>query len=63
MIIKIIEDYQGPTSTGLFMWMQDEEGQMRPVTRGKMKNIERNPNFWDKLYDKEAKKEEANMKK
>jgi hypothetical protein len=36
--------------------MQDEEGQMRPVTRGKMKNIERNPNYWDKLYDKEAKK-------
>jgi hypothetical protein len=46
------EDYQGPTSTGLFTWMPDENGQLRPVTRGKQKNIERNPNFWDKVYDK-----------
>jgi hypothetical protein len=55
------EDYQGPTSTGLFMWMQDEEGQMRPVTRGKMKVIERNPNFWDKFYDKEESKKKKDQ--
>jgi hypothetical protein len=47
------EDYQGPTSTGLFMWKQDENGQMRPVTRMKNKVIERNPNFWDRVYNKE----------
>jgi hypothetical protein len=47
-----LEDYQGPTSTGLFMWQQDENGQMRPVTRMKNKIIERNPNFWDRVYDK-----------
>ena len=46
------EDYQGPTSTGLFKWMPDENGQMRPVTRMKEKNLERNPGFWDKVYDK-----------
>lgn len=45
------EDYQGPTSTGLFMWQQDENGQMRPVTRMKNKVIERNPNFWDRVYN------------
>jgi hypothetical protein len=40
------------------MWMQDEEGQMRPVTRGKNKVIERNPNFWDKFYENESQKQE-----
>lgn len=44
------EDYQGPSKAGYFQWMQDEDGQMRPVTRLKKKNIERNPNFWDKVY-------------
>lgn len=35
---------------------QDEEtGQMKPVTRMKNKNIERNPKFWDRVY---AEKEE-----
>jgi hypothetical protein len=28
--------------------MPDENGQMRPVTRMKKQNIERNPKFWDK---------------
>lgn len=48
-----MEDYQGPTSTGLFKWMQDENGQMRPVTRMKNKVIERNPNYWDRAYGNE----------
>jgi hypothetical protein len=26
---------------------------MRPVTRMKEKNLERNPGFWDRVYDKE----------
>ena len=46
------EDYQGPTNTGLFKWIQDEEtGQMKPVTRMKNKVIERNPKFWDRFYE------------
>mmetsp|Transcript_12083 Transcript_12083/g.18277 ORF Transcript_12083/g.18277 Transcript_12083/m.18277 type:complete len:141 (-) Transcript_12083:3741-4163(-) len=45
------EDYQGPKNAGYFQWMPDENGQMRPVTRLKNKNIERNPNFWDKEFD------------
>eukprot|EP00560_Eucampia_antarctica_P008220 CAMPEP_0197823370 /NCGR_PEP_ID=MMETSP1437-20131217/709_1 /TAXON_ID=49252 ORGANISM="Eucampia antarctica, Strain CCMP1452" /NCGR_SAMPLE_ID=MMETSP1437 /ASSEMBLY_ACC=CAM_ASM_001096 /LENGTH=158 /DNA_ID=CAMNT_0043422503 /DNA_START=109 /DNA_END=585 /DNA_ORIENTATION=+ len=44
------EDYQGPSKAGYFQWMQDEDGQMRPVTRMKKKNIERNPKFWDRAY-------------
>jgi hypothetical protein len=52
------EDYQGPTSTGLFQWMQDEDGQMRPVTRGKNKIIERPPEFWDRFYEKQSREEE-----
>ncbi|KAL7572063.1 hypothetical protein ACA910_001712 [Epithemia clementina (nom. ined.)] len=48
------EDYQGPTNTGLFMWMQDEEtGQLKPVTRMKQRVVERNPNFWDRYYSSE----------
>ena len=50
------EDYQGPKKAGYFQWMMDEEtGQMKPVTRMKKQNIERNPNFWDKAFgdDKE----------
>lgn len=45
------EDYQGPKKAGYFQWMPDENGQLRPVTRLKKKNIERNPNFWDKAFD------------
>jgi hypothetical protein len=44
------EDYQGPKTAGYFQWMPDEDGQMRPVTRLKKKNIERNPGFWDKAF-------------
>ena len=46
-----LEDYQGPKKAGYFQWMMDEEtGQMKPVTRMKKQNIERNPNFWDKAF-------------
>jgi len=31
--------------------MQDENGQMRPVTRMKNENIERNPNYWDRVFN------------
>jgi hypothetical protein len=44
------EDYQGPTSSGFFKWVPDDNGQMRPVTRMKEKNLERNPQFWDRVY-------------
>ena len=47
------EDYQGPTSSGMFEWRPDENGQLRPVTRGRNINIERNPNFWDRVYKEE----------
>ena len=31
--------------------MPDENGQLRPVTRGrKQTNLERNPRFWDRVY-------------
>ena len=33
--------------------MQDEDGMMRPVTRMKNQNIERNPSFWDKQFGKD----------
>ena len=44
-----IEDYQGPTSSGFFKWMPDENGQMRPVTRLKEKTLDR-PGMWEKAY-------------
>ena len=44
------EDYQGPSSSGFFKWDYDEEGQLRPVSRMKGKNLERNPKFWDREY-------------
>ena len=47
------EDYQAPSTGGYFQWMPDENGQMRPVTRMKNKIVERNPNYWDKVYDKD----------
>jgi hypothetical protein len=53
------EDYQGPTSTGLFQWVQDEDGQMRPVTRGKNKIIERPPEYWDRYYEKQSREEQS----
>lgn len=49
------EDYQAPAQGGYFKWMQDEKGQLKPVTRMKEKVVERNPNYWDRVYgaDKE----------
>lgn len=41
------EDYQGPTSSGFFKWMPDENGQMRPVTRMKEKVLDK-PGMWKK---------------
>lgn len=46
-----IEDYRGPTSSGFFKWMPDENGQLQPVTRMKEKNLSRNVN-WEKEYSK-----------
>jgi len=34
------EDYNAPSAGGYFQWMQDEEGNMRPVTRMKKKIVE-----------------------
>jgi hypothetical protein len=45
-----LEDFQAPLNGGYFQWMPDENGDMRPVTRMKKKIVERNPNFWDKVY-------------
>jgi hypothetical protein len=44
------EDYQGPQKAGYFQWVPDENGQLRPVTRMKKTNIERSPNYWDRVY-------------
>lgn len=46
------EDYQGPTSSGFFKWMPDENGQMRPVTRMKEKTLDK-PGMWDKIYSQQ----------
>mmetsp|Transcript_33414 Transcript_33414/g.38029 ORF Transcript_33414/g.38029 Transcript_33414/m.38029 type:complete len:147 (+) Transcript_33414:60-500(+) len=44
------EDYRGPNQAGYFQWMKDEQtGEMKPVTRMKKKNIERNPKSWRML--------------
>lgn len=48
-----LEDFQAPLNGGYFQWMPDENGDMRPVTRMKNKIVERNPNFWDKVYGNE----------
>jgi hypothetical protein len=48
-----LEDFQAPLSGGYYQWMPDEDGQMRPVTRMKNKVVERNPNFWDRAFDKD----------
>lgn len=46
-----MEDYQAPAQGGYFKWKIDEEtGQMKPVTRMKEKVVERNPKFWDRVY-------------
>jgi hypothetical protein len=50
-----LEDFQAPLNGGYFQWMPDENGDLRPVTRMKKKVVERNPSFWDKFYDKDAK--------
>jgi hypothetical protein len=48
--------YTGPSKAGYFQWMQDEEtGEMKPVTRMRKKNIERNPKYWDRVFDKDDK--------
>jgi len=47
------EDYNGPKKAGYFQWMPDENGQLRPVTRMRNKNIERNPKFWADEADDE----------
>jgi hypothetical protein len=44
----------GPAKSGYFQWQLDEEsGQMKPVTRLKKRNIERNPNYWDRVFGEE----------
>ncbi|CAJ1954379.1 unnamed protein product [Cylindrotheca closterium] len=43
------EDYRGPTSTGLFKWVQDENGQLQPVSRMKERNLSKKIN-WEKVY-------------
>ncbi|EEC50947.1 predicted protein [Phaeodactylum tricornutum CCAP 1055/1] len=53
-----MEDYQGPTNAGYFQWMPDEDGQMRPVTRMKEQIIERNPKYWDRVYDEAGNEKE-----
>lgn len=45
------EDYQGPSSSGYFKWLPDENGRLTPVTRMKEKNIEKKVNFWGKSED------------
>jgi len=45
-----LEDYQGPKKSGYFQWVKDDDGMMRPVTRMKGQNVERNPSFWDKAF-------------
>jgi hypothetical protein len=46
-----LEDYQGPSQSGYFTWMTDESsGEMKPVTRRKQTIIERNPNYWDRVF-------------
>jgi hypothetical protein len=47
------EDYQGPAQAGYFKWMPDENGQLKPVTRMKEKVVERNPNYWDRVFPEE----------
>ena len=41
-VANAAEDYRGPTSSGFFKWVPDENGQLRPVTRMKEKLLERN---------------------
>lgn len=51
-----LEDYQAPAQGGYFKWKQDEEtGELKPVTRMKEKVVERNPNYWDKVYGDDKK--------
>ena len=49
------EDYQAPAMGGYFKWIQDDNGQLKPVTRMKEKVVERNPNYWDKVYNEDNK--------
>ena len=49
-----LEDFQAPLNGGYFQWMPDENGDMRPVTRMKKKIVERNPSFWDKVFEAEG---------
>jgi hypothetical protein len=53
-----LEDYQGPTNTGYFVWKKDEAtGKLQPQTRMKGKVIETNQGFWDKFFAKEEEEE------
>ena len=40
-VFDATEDYRGPTSSGFFKWVPDENGQLRPVTRMKEKLLEK----------------------
>lgn len=51
VLTKLILYNIGPAKGGYFQWKPDEEtGEMKPVTRMKKKNIERNPNYWDRVF-------------
>jgi len=39
------EDYLGPSSSGYFKWMEDENGSMTPVSRRKNVNLEKRKFF------------------
>ncbi|MFK7822877.1 MAG: hypothetical protein AB8G05_01875 [Oligoflexales bacterium] len=47
-----LEDYQGPLSGGRFLWKEDENGHLHPVTRLKKTNIGR-MHLWEKYFDDE----------
>jgi hypothetical protein len=46
-VFILSEDYLGPSNSGYFKWMPDENGQMRPVTRMKEKAMDK-PGMFDK---------------
>jgi hypothetical protein len=40
-VFDATEDYQGPSTSGYFGWMVDEEGQWRPVSRMKKQTLDK----------------------
>ena len=55
------EDYQ-VTAGGYFMWKQDEDGQMRPVTRMKKQVVEKGDSYWERIFSQdEAEKAEKEV--